>query len=126
LSRGELVKWGNWHEYGSVLILIQAVLFFAFFGNLNYEKFPLVLSKILKRVSGICFGAYLVSWIFDQCFYKILNNAVTDVHLRLNYFPIIVPAVYICSLILSFIIELIYRGIEKGFCLLFVNNKKHN
>lgn len=100
---------GLWQEYGSLFIVVQTVLFFAFFDNLDYSKFPSKLSWLLSKISELSFGVYLLSWIFDTHFYKILNNAVPDMPLRLNYYPVIVPVVFICSLLLSLVINYIHR-----------------
>ena len=100
---------GAWQEYGSLFILVQTVLFFAFFDNLDYSKFPAKLSKLLSKISELSFGVYLLSWIFDTHFYKILNSAVSDMPLRLNYYPVIVPIVFICSLTLSLVINYIHK-----------------
>lgn len=100
---------GPWQEHASLFNVIQTVLFFAFFDNLDYTKFPVKLSWLFSKASELCFGAYLLSWIFDTHFYKILNNTVTDMPLRLNYYPIIVPAVFICALLLSFVLNQIHR-----------------
>lgn len=108
-SFGTTFRKGAWQEYGSLFILIQTVLFFAFFDNLDYTKFPGWLAKILSKISELSFGVYLVSWIFDTHFYKLLNSAVTDMPLRLNYFPVIVPAVFLCSLALSLVINYLHK-----------------
>lgn len=100
---------GSWQEYGSLFNVAQTVLFFAFFANCNYSKFPAKLSWLLAQISELSFGVYLLSWIFDSAFYKILNETVTNMPLRLNYFPIIVPAVFVCSLLLSFVVNQFYR-----------------
>ena len=106
--------WGGWQDYGSVFVMVQAVLFFAFFDNLKFKKFPKFLSGALKKISGLCFGGYLVSWVFDMTFYPILDKIEPSVPLKLYWFPVIVPCVFICSLILSYIINLIYSGISKS------------
>ena len=100
---------GPWQEHASLFNVIQTVLFFAFFDNLDYSKFPAWLSKFLSKISELCFGAYLLSWIFDTHFYKILNTSVTQMPLRLNYFPVIVPLVFVCSLALSLVINYIHK-----------------
>ena len=115
---GSNFKMEGWTDHSSPLVLIQSVLFFAFFQKLDYSKFPAFASKILKHISGMCFGAYLVSWIFDDAFYKILNSHIPDMRLRLNYFFLLVPAVYICSLFLSFLINKFYDLIN--FCALSI------
>lgn len=114
---------GIWTDHSSFLVLLQSVLFFAFFDNLKYNNFPKAASAFFKNISQLCFGGYLISWIFDNYFYKILNTHVEDMPLRLNYFIIIVPVVFICSIILSFVINKIYDLI-----LLFnkIFQNKHN
>ncbi len=101
--------WGTWQEYSSLLVAAQTVLFFAFFDNINYSKVTAKASKMMAKISELCFGGYLLSWIFDDMFYKILNNAVSDIQLRLEYFALIVPLVCICSIILSFVVNAIYH-----------------
>lgn len=105
--------WGKWQEYSSFLIVIQTVLFFAFFDKLNYPEFVTKASKALSKISEFCFGAYLLSWIFDDIFYKILDKIVPDMPMRLNYYILIVPVVFICSISLSFIVNTIYNLIVK-------------
>lgn len=110
--------WGAWQDYGSLLVVAQTVLFFAFFDQLNYEKFPSFLAKCTKRISTLSFGAYLVSWVFDQYFYGGLKQAQPDILARMKYFPLIVPLVLIFSLLASFILNTIYDGlvwlVQKG------------
>lgn len=126
-SYNTIFNCGVWQEYSSLLIVIQASLFFAFFTNLNYSKLSIKMSKMLTKISELCFGAYLLSWLFDKIFYKLLNNAVSDMALRLNYFPLIVPTIFICSLCLSFVINIIHGLIERCInkLLKFIQYKKN-
>ena len=105
--------WGIWQEHGSLPVVIQTVLFFAFWDNMKYTRVSARVSRHLAKISDLCFGAYLVSWIFDDIFYKALNRYVPTVQLRLYYYPLIVPLVYICSLFMSFIINKIYNMLAK-------------
>ena len=109
-SYGVKFIWGGWQQYGSLLIAAQAVLFFAFFANLRYDRFPRPLAGLFRRVSELSFGAYLVSWIFDQIFYKMLNDRIAEMPRRLTYMPLIVAAVLVCAVTLSALLESIYRG----------------
>ena len=58
-------------------------------------------------MSGLCLGAYLVSYIFDSIFYDVLKSHVERVVDRIPYFFIMVPLVVIYSLALSFVIKYI-------------------
>ncbi len=122
--RGAVPIYYDWSSHGSILTVIQTVLVFNLLANLKYGKIGEKNGKFLAYISKLTLGAYLCSWIFDVIFYKILNNNVPDMHQRLNYFIIIVPAVYICSLALSALLNLIYDVGEKICTKFFVKNKK--
>ncbi len=104
---------GPWQQYYGMSQVIQTGLVFSIIANLNYKKLPPVLSKFFAKISALCLGGYLVSWIFDNYFYQILNTNVEKITYRLNYYIIIVPLVYICSIALSWILNLIYNFAEK-------------
>ena len=112
-SYGAAPLYDSWSGHGSLLTVIQTVLVFNFFANLKYNKIGEKGGKFLAYISKLTLGAYLCSWIFDEVFYKILNSNVSDMHKRLDYFIIIVPAVYICSLLLSAVLNWIYNIISK-------------
>lgn len=123
-SHGVKFIWGGWQQYGSLLIVAQAVLFFAFFANLKYDRFPRPLATLFRVVSELSFGAYLVSWIFDQIFYRMLNDSVGEMPRRLTYMPLIVAAVLVCSVALSALLESIYRGGAQLLSRLRLSNKE--
>lgn len=65
--------------------------------------------NFLQRISNLCYGAYLVSAIFDQLFYPFLIELVPNMLHRLYYYPIIVPMIFVCSLLLSYILSILYK-----------------
>lgn len=107
-SHNSLFVEGPWQQYGSLFTVIQTVLFFTLFDNLDYNNFPKMASCWLQKISSLCFGGYLLSWIFDLLFYEILNEKVPTMPVRLNYYVLVVPCVFVCSLALSYVIEQIY------------------
>jgi uncharacterized protein (DUF2062 family) len=62
----------------------------------------------LKWLSNFVFGAYLVSWIFDDLFYPMLRKSVPEMQLRLEWFPVMVLSVTVCSLTLSAVVYGMY------------------
>jgi len=104
---------GIWQSYSSIITVVQSVLIFVFLANIDLRKLPATAQKWLSRISGWCMGAYLVSWIFDQIFYKILHKYAPTLEEKIKYFIIIVPAVYICSLVLSALLNTAYDFIAK-------------
>ncbi len=111
-SAGSVFVQGEWQDYNGPAQVVMTFLVFSFFANLKFSKCPCFVSKFFKTISGLCFGAYLTSWIFDSYFYNILNSKITTVTERFKYFALVVAAVFVCSILLSGIIDLIYRLIE--------------
>lgn len=111
--------WGDWCDYRSLFNVILTLLVFAFFININYEKMPNSLVWIIRKVSGLSLGGYLVSWIFDQELYPILLAKVPSVTSRLEYYFIIVPIIFILSLFVSYLLSKIQLLIERTFSLIY-------
>lgn len=104
--------------WGDLPVVILTVSVFILILSLPSERFPPWSVKLLERLSGLCLGAYLVSWVFDDIFYPKLNAAVPVMPLRLNYFFLIVPPVIILSFALSWLLSLIQRALASGACAL--------
>lgn len=100
--------WGIWQDEGALPTVVLAVAVFNFFATLECEKLPGWLKKGLHWVSNWVLAAYLVSWIFDTEFYPVLIEKVPVMHLRLEYFPVMVLAVAGCSLALGGVLYGVY------------------
>ena len=107
--------WGDWCGYQSFFNVVLTILVFAFILNMNFEKMPNRLELIIRKVSGLSLGGYLVSWVFDQAFYPILIEKVPSVTSRLEMYFIIVPLVFVLSLLTSYILSIIQGLLEKTF-----------
>jgi len=79
---------------------------------LNYSKISDKQSRFLKRVSELCLGGYLLSWIFDETFYPYLLKKVALVTDRLEYYFLIVPTVFVLSLLLSYLLSKVQLLLE--------------
>lgn len=120
-SYGAIFQDGLWNEYRSLLVTVQSVLVFNYLSMKDYSSMGQRTRKVLSKVSAWSLGAYLCSWIFDAAFYKILCRWEPIMVNRILYFPIIVFCVYICSILLSAVINFIYDRAAK---LVSSNNKK--
>ena len=114
-SQGVSFVWGVWQGWYGLPNLLLAVLVFDLLAHIDCTGLKPVPRKLLKTLSDLVLGAYLVSWIFDQTAYPLLAAAVLEMPRRLEYFLIIVPWVFLCSLALSGVLELIARGIRRCF-----------
>ena len=110
---GEHFIKGPWQSWGSLFNVVQTVLVFTFFMNLDYSKLPQKRLNFMKSISDLCLGGYLVSGIFYVILYDKLNNKVTEMPYRLEYYVIIIPIVFVGSLIVSWVMELAYKGLGK-------------
>lgn len=100
---------GVWQEWGALGNVVNSVLLFLLLVNLDGRRWPQWVKKLLGYVSGLTLSAYLLSYIFDSLFYPTLNQAVETVSHRVIYFPLIVPLVAVCSLILAAGVEFIQK-----------------
>jgi len=108
-SYGSCFVSGPWQSYSSFFITAQSVLVFSFFTSLRYERLPVWTSRVFARASDLSLGAYLVSWIFDMIVYGKLNSNLTTMEAKLPWMPVTVLVVLICSLLLSQVIDWLYR-----------------
>jgi len=108
-SYGSCFVPGPWQSYSSCFIMTQSVLVFSFFTSLHYDRLPAWTSRVLARCSELSLGAYLVSWIFDMIVYGKLNSYVVSMEGKLRWMPVTVLTVLICSVLLSQVIDWLYR-----------------
>ena len=107
--RGSAFFYGSFLNNGSILVVIVSVLLFSFIAERDMRGMPSPLSKSLAVVSGWTLAAYLVSQIFDVVFYEKFNAALPVMSDRVKFAPVIVLAVFFCSLALGGVIDGIYR-----------------
>lgn len=99
---------GTWNNYYSATTMLITFLVF----NLLLKIKPRnnkIKNCIMKTLSDACLGAYLISCIFDNIAYTKLNNSILLIEDRFIYAPIIIIFVFISSLILSLLINEIYK-----------------
>ncbi len=102
-----------WNQWNSLFNLVLSSLIFLFFLNIDCSCLPIFIKDLLSKASGLCLGAYLVSWVFDQLFYPMLISRIPLVRDRLEYYCIVVPIVFICSMCVSYLIELSYSYLKQ-------------
>lgn len=110
---------GDWGEYEAVFYVLIATLVFAFLINLKYDKVPRPIAKVLKTVSGLSLGAYLVSWAVDTYFYMELAERVPVFSDRIVYFVPLCIIVAICDLVIAYIVSKIQILLELIFSLIW-------
>lgn len=107
-SHGDIFVWGGWQSWGAMSNVALAGLIANLFVQKSGENWKPGLRKGIAMVSNWTLGAYLVSSIFDDVLYKLLNAQVAVMHYRLEWFGVIVLGVAACSLALSAVLYGIY------------------
>ncbi|MBQ7784560.1 MAG: acyltransferase family protein [Clostridia bacterium] len=100
---------GAWTGYGSTFVFIQSILVFSYIQQCSFVWMSGWMKKLFARLSDACLGAYLVSFVFDTRFYMILLEKVPTFRERLIWFPVVVLAVFVCSLLLSCVLTQFYN-----------------
>lgn len=106
---GPYVDWGGFQPY------VLTVLLFVLLSRVDAARLPVPVRYGLWGVSELSLGIYLVSYIFDTIFYPRLNEAVPVMTDRLGWFPVMVGAVFVCSLLLSLILYWVREGLRRLF-----------
>lgn len=112
-STGSIYVWGSWQTHESLFVVIQAVLVFGFFLQLDVSRIGTRGQKLLALVSDLCFSAYLVSSVFDKLIYRLAGFRGGNIGYKSSLYFLLVPLVLLCSLISAFILVYIYKFINK-------------
>lgn len=102
---------GVWCDWGSAQDTVETILMFLLINSINYKSSKWI-SKIITYISGLTFGAYILSWIPDNVIYPELIKRIPIMQQRLEYFPVCVGMTIIIALILSFLVEIILKKIR--------------
>lgn len=113
-------------RWGSLPNVILTVLVFILLSNLRMDRVKNQYKRGLACISNVCFGAYLVSYIFDEIFYRKLNMEIEYMPQKLDYFFIIVSLVFICSLALAMVIDVLYIFLTRIIQAIWIKIKREN
>lgn len=98
-------SWGGFEN------TITSVLFFLIFLKINFNKLNQNFRNFISGVAKLSLGIYLSSYLFDKIVYHYFNQFITDTTAKLEWFVIIVPFVFILSLILAKLTDIIYNRV---------------
>lgn len=103
-----LNKIDSWGGYENV---IDSVLFFLILLKMNFGKLNEKIKNVISNIAKLSLGIYLSSYLFDKIIYYYFNQYVTFTPAKLEWFIVIVPIVFICSLIMAKVTDIIYKKI---------------
>lgn len=114
INYGQEFMHGAWQDCGSILNLIQAVLLFNLLAQTDFSALPGKAVRLLSKASELSLSAFLLSWIFDELIYSVLRQFEPVIAYRLNWYPVAVFTVFVCSLMLAWILETLYSLAAKS------------
>ncbi len=106
--------WSQYNDWQGMPNLVMTFFAFSFLSSIKTERWPNPVKRVLMVVSDLCLGGYLVSYIFDNLYYPVLAEIEPRMTHRLEWFIVIVPAVFLSSLALSGVLNLVYAGLARG------------
>jgi len=109
-SYGSTFVWGPWENWGSVFCTLISVLIFSLLEGLRYEKMGVRIKKIFTFISEHSLGTYLISGMYDDWIYDKLNIAVPIVRERFPFFLLVVPLVFVASLLTSSLFNILFEA----------------
>ncbi len=99
---GQLLNWGCFETY------VLTCGLFILLMRIPTAKMPNGFKWLLWKVSDLAFGIYLISYIFDRTiYYEFLNKYVTVFNDKLPYYFLVVPIVFLLSILGSIILNFI-------------------
>lgn len=113
-------QWGIWQDFGGWQNVLNSVLIFVFTNLFDYSFFIKV-KDVITFISKLTFGAYLISWIPDDYYYKTLNSLYENYIEKASKAYIYIPRNIILSFLLAGVIYLlkelmcrIFKCVSKG------------
>lgn len=106
--------WSQYNDWQGMPNLVMTFFAFSFLSSIKTERYPNPVKRVLMVVSDLCLGGYLVSYIFDNLYYPVLAEIEPRMTHRLEWYVVIVPAVFLSSLALSGVLNLVYAGLARG------------
>ena len=97
-------NWNNLFTFGMSIVMFILII------NLNLEKANRFIKKIIIKTSELSLGIYLSSYIADCIIY---DEVFKGYLLGIKYYFMLVPLVFVISLIISFVANTIYKIIDK-------------
>ena len=116
--------WGTWSSLNSPFVVALSVLIFQIILDVpRFNKLSAPRKKLLKNISDCVLGAYLLSYILDDIIYPKMKLHIDGFTYRLEFYFVIVPFIFVCSLFGSWILELLYKGTCSTFA--FIRGRMH-
>lgn len=111
-SEGGSYEWMSYNSYQGGEVVVISVLIFRILCMLPIDKCHAVIKMLVVKISMLSLGIYLASSISDSIIYSYLVQKVADPVKRIDYFPVVVISSFLISLGISWVINMLYYGMD--------------
>ncbi len=111
--------WSDLTDWVGPFVVAEACLIFLLLKQVPMDRAPRWLKWVVGKCAQLSLGIYLLSWCFDVVFYAILLEKVPGMLDRLFWYPVVVPAVFLCSALVAQALEWVRAAITHALNALF-------
>lgn len=104
----------SYNNYQGIQVTIIAFLIFKIIIAIPTAKIPNTVKKVISRISELSLGIYLASAISDKIVYPKFQELISDMVHRVEYLPVAVMCSFFIALIISWGIDMVYRGLDRA------------
>ncbi len=119
--KGDLWDMHIFTTWGGIVNTCNSVLFFLIILKINFNNIPVKVKNLITGIAKLSLGIYLSSYLFDKILYYYFANYVFSTSVKLKSFIIVVPLVFLCSICMAKIADLIQQKLESCVKLKSVN-----
>ncbi|MBE7705494.1 MAG: acyltransferase [Cyanobacteria bacterium SIG29] len=106
---------GQSDSFGGYQCTITGVLFFLMILKTDFSNLSDKVKLLISNIAKLSLGIFLSTFIFEKIFYYYLNMYITDTTAKLEWYFVIVPTVFVCSILMAKFVDVIYKYIDKKF-----------
>jgi len=117
---------GKWCDFYGFEAAITSTLFFILLLGINTKNIPIMVKKVLSWIARYSFGAYIISYIWDQIVYAQFNAIVEGLGNRMLFLVPITFVVIVLSLLSSFFVTQVSCFVLKAVEIVFLKRKNRN
>jgi hypothetical protein len=94
-------------------IYILGVLTFVFIYNLNLERIPDKLARLVMKISDLTLIIYLLTWIPDGLSYPVMVQIAPDYRQRYIWLLVTVPFAFISATLMALVVDKIFQPLYR-------------
>lgn len=112
-NHGVAMQNTDFTEWAGPTIMLCACCLFLLLRQVSCDRFPGWLKWLVRKGAELSLSIYLVSWCFDNIYYRMLWKVEPTVVGRLKWWIVMIPAVYLSGALVAQLIEWARQAITR-------------